>query len=50
VEEWHGIPLGRALTDEELDYLAELAMRYLEERIALSEDGERIPPVPRGSR
>jgi len=33
VEEWHGIPRGRALTPEEIGYLSQLAARYLQERL-----------------
>ena len=45
VEEWHGIPEGRPLTDDELDYLSELAMRFLAERLPqLTEGGETVPP------
>ena len=33
VDEWHGIPQGRALTAEEIDYLSQLAIRYLRERL-----------------
>jgi hypothetical protein len=34
VEEWHGIPQGRALAEEELAYLSSLAVLYLKERLA----------------
>jgi len=33
LEEWHGIPPDRVLTKEELTYLTDLAMLYLEARI-----------------
>ena len=33
VEEWHGIPARRELTAEEVRYLSELAMLYLQERL-----------------
>ena len=33
IEEWHGIPQGRALKHEEVFYLRELAMLYLCERV-----------------
>ena len=33
VEEWHGIPRGRALADEEIHYLTQLIGRYLEHRL-----------------
>jgi hypothetical protein len=43
---WHGIPLGRPLTDEEIDYLAKLAWMYIEERLPqLNEDREKVPPI-----
>jgi hypothetical protein len=34
VEEWHGIPQGQELTEEELAYLSSLAVLYLKERLA----------------
>jgi hypothetical protein len=34
IEDWHGIPKGRALTEEELGYLSNLAVLYLKERLA----------------
>jgi uncharacterized protein DUF4186 len=44
VEEWHGIPQGRALTDAEIGYLTTLATLYIAERIpALTHDGEKVP-------
>jgi hypothetical protein len=33
VEEWHGIPRGRALTGEEVQYLSQLVVRYLDGRL-----------------
>jgi len=33
VEEWHGIPRGRELEDEEIHYLSQLIVRYLQERL-----------------
>ncbi len=30
---WHGIAKGRELSDEELNYLSELACLYIEDRI-----------------
>jgi hypothetical protein len=46
LEEWHGIALGRPLTDGEIEYLGELAMRYVDERLpSLTETGERVPPL-----
>jgi len=51
MEEWHGIPRGRALTDEEMGYLTTLAMLYITERLpALTRAGEKVPRLPRHSR
>lgn len=47
VEEWHGIPRGRPMTGEEIDYLTALVLQYLEDRIVLSEDGEKVPALRR---
>lgn len=48
VEYWHDIPNGRDLSDEEIDYLAELAMLFIEERIPnLTQNGEHVPPIRR---
>jgi hypothetical protein len=46
LEYWHGIPLGRELTHDELNYLTELAAKYFEDRLpSLTEHGEHIPPI-----
>jgi len=46
VAEWHGIPEGKALTSDEIDYLTDLAMLYLEERIPeLTDDPQTIAPI-----
>lgn len=48
IEYWHGIPRNRKLTDEEIEYLTELAMSYLEDRLPdLTSDGEHVPPMRR---
>ena len=45
LESWHGIPKGRALTEEELTYLTELVVLYIAERMPnLPDQGEKIPP------
>jgi hypothetical protein len=50
VEYWHGIPQGQELTEEEINYLMELAMMFILDRIpVLTKDGETIPPR-RGNR
>lgn len=44
---WHGIPKGRPLSEAEVDYLSELARRYLDARLPdLPEEGHRTRPVP----
>lgn len=46
IEYWHDIPKGRALTEDEISYLAELVMLYISDRIpSLTEDGESVPPI-----
>ncbi len=46
IEYWHDIPRARPLTDEEIEYLAELVMLYLKERLPnLSDRG--VPPIRR---
>lgn len=45
MEYWHGIPKGRVLTEEEIQYFVELMMLFIAERMpSLTEDGEKIPP------
>ena len=44
VEEWHGIPQGRELSDSEIHYLTELAIRYLRERMpGLAPERRKVP-------
>lgn len=44
VEYWHDIPSDRDLTPEELDYLCDLAWRYVEDRMPdLPEEGQYVP-------
>lgn len=46
MEYWHNIPIGRALTDEEIGYFTSLVMLYIEKRLPyLTEDGEKVPPI-----
>lgn len=48
MEYWHGIPKASDLTEDQIEYLAELAMLYLVERLQnLTPDGESIPRGPR---
>ncbi len=42
---WHDIPRDRSLTDDELDYLHALVVRYLDERLPdLPDEPQKIPP------
>jgi hypothetical protein len=43
IEYWHGVEFGRDLTEEEVRYMAALVMRYIEEKLQLTEEGEKIP-------
>lgn len=47
IQEWHAIPRGRELNDTEVQYLSSLAMRYVEDRVPLTEAGEYVPPLRR---
>jgi hypothetical protein len=45
IDEWHGIPMDRDLTDDEVEYLSKLVIMYVFERLPeLTEGGELIPP------
>jgi hypothetical protein len=44
IEEWHGIPQDRALTEEEIQYMTELCVLYINQRLPqLTEHGENVP-------
>jgi len=46
IQEWHGIPIGQPLTDDQIMYFTELAMLYIEERLPfLTEQGEYVPSI-----
>lgn len=46
IEEWHGIPAGQPLTDDQIAYFKELVMLYIEERLPfLTEQGEYVPAI-----
>jgi hypothetical protein len=48
IEEWHGIPRGRELTEGEIAYLTKLALLYINERLPLlTQHGENIPRMSR---
>ena len=49
VEEWHGLPMDRVLTEQELDYLTDLAMLYVVARVPdLAEGPVRVANVRAG--
>jgi hypothetical protein len=44
MEYWHNIPIGRELTDAEIEYFTDLVMLYINERLPfLTENGEKVP-------
>lgn len=46
LEYWHGIPIGRLLGAQELDYLSELVFLCIQDRIPnLTQEGEDIPSI-----
>lgn len=46
IEDWHGVQMGKALTDGQINYFTDLLMLYIEERLpSLTETGEYIPPI-----
>jgi len=46
IEEWHSIPKDRNLTEDEIQYLSELVILYVFDRIPdLAEKGIRVPPI-----
>jgi hypothetical protein len=47
VAEWHGIPEGRPLSADEIEYLTELAMLYLKARIPNLPDAPETIPARR---
>jgi hypothetical protein len=51
IAEWHGIPRGRELTEDEIAYLTTLAVLYIDERLPfLTQDGEKGPRLSGRSR
>lgn len=49
MEDWHGVPMGQALTDKQISYFTDLLMRYIDERLQLTENGEYVPSIRRKS-
>jgi len=46
IEEWHGIPQQQPLTEEQVEYMTDLCMNYLEQRLPrLTEFGEKVPTL-----
>lgn len=46
IEYWHNIPIGRELTEVELEYFTDLVMLYIEERLPyLTEQAEKVPRI-----
>jgi len=46
VEYWHDIPASQSLSTEEIQYLADLAMMYLDERFPdLADEGKHVPAI-----
>jgi hypothetical protein len=46
IEEWHGIEMGRELSLEEIAYLTELVVLFIEERLpSLTDEGEKVPAI-----
>lgn len=44
IEGWHGIPQGRALSEEEVHYLTQLVLFFVDDRLpSLSAYGEKVP-------
>jgi hypothetical protein len=48
IEYWHNIPQDRDLTEDEIAYLAELVMLYIEERLPqLTDQAQKVSPIRR---
>jgi predicted transcriptional regulator len=46
IEVWHGIPKGKNLADQDIAYLTELVMKYVDVVMPeLDEDGIHVPPI-----
>ena len=49
IEEWYGIPQDQELTDEQIKYMSELCMMYLNQQLPLftqvTEYGEKVPSI-----
>jgi hypothetical protein len=48
VEYWHNIPQGRDLTEDEIAYLTDLVMLYIEEKLPqLTDQAQKVPRIRR---
>lgn len=48
IEEWHGIADDHVLTNDEIKYLTELCVLYIDQRLPqLTEYGEKVPSIKR---
>jgi len=46
IEEWYAIPQNVTLTEQQIEYMADLCMLYLRQRLPmLTEYGEKVPPI-----
>jgi len=46
IAEWHGIPGGRELNEDEIRYLTDLLCLYVDQRMPeLTETGENVPSI-----
>ena len=46
IEVWHGIPKGRELANQDIAYLTDLVMKYVDVVMSeLNEDGIHVPPI-----
>lgn len=51
IEYWHAIPMGEPLTDDQVAYLTQLVLRYVEQRIPdLAEEPVKVPPIRKADR
>jgi hypothetical protein len=46
IEEWYAIPPHKPLTEDDIGYLTELCVLYIDQRLPqLTEHGEKVPPI-----
>jgi hypothetical protein len=50
IEYWHGIPQGKVLTEEQINYCVGLVNKFVAARLpTLKEYGEKVPPIRRAT-